>query len=139
MFAEFMKEELIKSAKLNSLSPPFLSLKEETLALHVDNGVIISHTARPAARAISTLFMTHQQPMSSLVSSEQTPVLHVFHPTPSQAGFGAYCLSLVPLSMSVLCSASNITPTAYRQGGSLLAFPKHQLDTKCSAFKCPDG
>lgn len=82
MFAEFMKEEMIKSAKLNSLSAPFLSPKRETLGLHGDNGVIIGHSARPAARGISTLFLPHQQPMSYLTGSEQTLVLHASPPHP---------------------------------------------------------
>lgn len=52
MFVEFMKEEIIKSAKLNSLSPPFLPAHKGGLAPCIwDNGVIISHSARPAARS----------------------------------------------------------------------------------------
>ena len=56
MFVEFMKEDIIKSAKLDSLSPPFLPASKGGLApCDWDNGVISSHSARPAAiRAIFT-------------------------------------------------------------------------------------
>ena len=62
MFVELMKEETIKSAKLNSFSPLFLPAHEGGLVSCIcDNGVIIRHSAHPAAEAISpSLLITAQ-------------------------------------------------------------------------------
>lgn len=70
MFVEFMKEEIIKSVKLNSLSPSFLPANKGGLACCIwDNGVIISHSALPAAvRAIFTLSARSPLPTASVLS-----------------------------------------------------------------------
>ena len=63
MFVEFMKEEIIKSVKLNSLCPPFLLANKGGHAHRSwDNGVIIGHSARPAA---SGHFHPRSQPTAS--------------------------------------------------------------------------
>lgn len=70
MFVEFMKEEIIKSVKLNSLSPSFLPANKGGLARCIwDNGVIISHSALPAAvRVIFTLSAHSLLPTASVLS-----------------------------------------------------------------------
>lgn len=108
MFAEFMKKEMIKSAKLNSLSPPSPRQRGRPWTLHVDNGVITGSFPYPAARGISTLFLPHQQPMSYLAGSKQTPGLHVSLPLLTSWVWGL--LSLASVCAGLSCALSSTLP-----------------------------
>lgn len=117
---------MIKSAKLNSLSPPPLPHQRgRPWTLHVDNGVITGSFPYPAARGISTLFFPHQQPMSYLAGSKQTPVLHVSLPLLTNWVWGLLSLASVCAGLSCVLSLTSLLQA--------MAFLKCHLDAKCSA------
>lgn len=115
MFVEFMEEEIIKSVKLNSLCPPFLLANEGGLArCSWDNGVIIGHSARPAASGHFRPHTAHSQ-WYYPGWLRRPPILHPLPPPrgPAQA-------SLFPPSLRPGSPASSVTP--HPQGSPPMGF-----------------